>query len=140
LSDLRDYPGLTVVDLEASPEHMSRGTAGAADVLLLVAEPYFRSLEATRRLGVLAGELAIPEVFVVANKVRSPDDAAAIAAFCDQHQLSFLGEVPWSDAVRHADGQAAPLIDIDPTGPVVAAIGELAGQLHNRLGLAAGAR
>ena len=59
---------ITILDLEASPEHLSRGTARHADVLLLVAEPYFRSLEAVRLQAGLAAETAIGRVAVVANK------------------------------------------------------------------------
>lgn len=112
LSDLGADPDVVaVVDMEASPEHLSRGTARHADLLLLVAEPYFRSLEAVRRQAELAAELPIGRVEVVANKIRRPADAEAIGAFCDRHGLHMVGEVPWSDAVTVADGRTTPLID-----------------------------
>ncbi|MDQ4130553.1 MAG: AAA family ATPase [Actinomycetota bacterium] len=66
LDDLGSHPELlTIVDLEASPEHLSRGTARHVDALLLVTEPYYRSLETVRRLASLASELPIPRVAVV---------------------------------------------------------------------------
>jgi len=112
LSDLGADPRIVgIVDMEASPEHLARGTARNADLLLLVAEPYFRSLEAVRRQAELAAELPIGRVEVVANKVRSPRDADAITEFCDRHGLHLVGEVPWSDAVTHADASATPLVD-----------------------------
>jgi CO dehydrogenase maturation factor len=130
LDDLGRAQGtVTVVDLEASPEHLSRGTARHVDVLLLIAEPYYRSLETVRRMAVLAAELAIPRVAVVANKVRLPDDAAAIAEFCDRHGLTLAGEVPWHDGVLDADGQRIPVIDHDAARPVVDALSDLAGAL-----------
>lgn len=130
LSDMAAFPATTIVDLEASPEHLSRGTAAAADVLVLVAEPYFRSLEAVRRLAVLAGELPIPHVVVVANKVRAHRDAAVIAAFCEDHRIGYVGEIPWSDAVLDADGRAVPLVDAAPDDATVSAIGRLGNQLR----------
>ena len=36
---------VTVLDMEASIEHLTRGTVRNTDVLLVVTEPYYRSLE-----------------------------------------------------------------------------------------------
>lgn len=116
---------LTVVDLEASPEHLSRGTARHADVLLLVAEPYYRALEAVRRMAVLAAELPIPQVAVIANKVRSAGDADAIDAFCQRHDLSVAGQIPWDDEVLGADRSGRSLLDHAPGSAVVQAVADL---------------
>ena len=71
-------PDTSVLDMEASPEHLSRGTARHAHTLVLVAEPYFRSLEAVKLQAKLAAETAIDRVVVVANKCRTPTDVEAI--------------------------------------------------------------
>lgn len=120
---------VTILDLEASPEHLSRGTTRHVDALLLISEPYYRSLETSRRMAALAAELPIPYLGVVANKVRTPDDSAAIAEFCERHSLAQAGEVPWSDEVTLADKLGVPVIDGDPDGPIVAAITALADHL-----------
>jgi CO dehydrogenase maturation factor len=131
LSDLEGTPDtVAIVDMEASPEHVSRGTARHADVLLLVTEPYFRSLEAARRIAELATELPIETVAVVVNKVRSAAESEAVAEFCERHGLTRLGEVPWSDDITRADLAARPLLDTAPDGPAVAAIAELSARLH----------
>lgn len=131
LGDLADQPEVvTVLDLEASPEHLGRGTARHADALVLVAEPYYRSLETVRRLAVLAAELPIPRVGVVANKVRSPEDDEAVRAFADRHGLEHLGAVPWSDEVVDADRAGLSLLDAAPDGAVVGAIAAIAERLH----------
>lgn len=136
LADLGAVPDTVVmVDLEASPEHLSRGTTRHADVLLLVTEPYFRSLETVRRLAVLAAELPIKTVAVVANKVRSRAEAEGVTEFCERHGLSQMGEVPWSDDVVRADQAARPLLDTAPDGPAVAAIADLSARLHQLLPL-----
>ena len=102
---------VTIVDMEASPEHLSRGTARHVDALLLIAEPYYRSLETVRRLACLAAELPIPQIAVVANKVRSPADAAAMEEFCARQGLEPAGEIPWSEGIVEADRRGIPLID-----------------------------
>lgn len=118
---------VTIVDLEASPEHLSRGTARHVDALLLVAEPYFRALETVRRMAALAGEMPIPRVAVVANKIRSPEDAEAVEAFCAQHDLEAMGSIPWSAGVLDADAARVPLSE--QQDEVVEAIGQLSGRL-----------
>lgn len=131
LSDLDGAPDtVAIVDMEASPEHVSRGTARHADVLLLVTEPYFRSLEAVRRIAELATELPIDTVAVVVNKVRSEVESEAVAEFCRRHGLARLGEVPWSEDITRADLAARPLLDTAPDGAAVAAIAELSTRLH----------
>ena len=130
LSDLGTRPEVvTIIDLEASPEHLSRGTARHADVLMLVAEPYYRSLEAVRLQASLAEETAVGRTVVVANKCRNQTDTAAIEEFCTRHRLELAGTVPWSEAALAADAGGAALLDHAPADPAVAAIGELAQRL-----------
>jgi CO dehydrogenase maturation factor len=127
LADAHGEDGtVTILDLEASPEHLSRGTTRHVDILVLVVEPYFRSYETARRMAELAAELPIPLVGVVANKLRRPDDADAITEFCDRHQLTLLGQMPWSDAALDADHAGIPLLDFAPNDPAVSAVRELA--------------
>lgn len=112
----------TFMDLEASPEHLSRGTARHADVLVLVAEPYYRSLEAVRLQARLARELPGVSLGVIANKLRSPGDTEAVSEFVDGLGLPVWGHIPWSDDVTAADRLGLSLIDHAPKSAVVHAI------------------
>jgi CO dehydrogenase maturation factor len=130
LADIEELDNtVSILDLEASPEHLSRGTTRHVDALLLVVEPYYRSFETARRMAALAAELPIGRVGVVANKLRSPEDASAIAEYCERHGLTLEGELPWSTEVLDADRAEIPLLDYDPSGPVVAAVAKLADKL-----------
>ena len=132
LADLGNSPDtVTIMDLEASPEHLSRGTARHADVLLLVAEPYFRSLQTVRLQAALAAELPLTRVAVVANKVRDQQDCLAIGEFCAELGLDMIGQIPWSDEIVEADRRAVPLIDHAPSCRAVAAIAELGRELQS---------
>jgi len=126
LADLRADPGAphTVVDLEASPEHFSRGTAAAVDVLGLVAEPYYRSLESVARLADLAGQAGLVTV-LIANKLRDRPDQDAVRAFAQRRGLRLIGEVPWSEEVTTADRSGQALVDASPRGAVVTAVEQL---------------
>jgi len=122
---------VAVLDLEASPEHLSRGTTRHVDVLFLVVEPYYRSYETARRMAALAAELPIGHVGVIANKLRSPEDLHAISEFCTRYGLTLDGEVPWSTEVLDADRAGTPVLDYDPSGPVVAAIAKIADRVES---------
>ncbi len=116
---------VTILDMEASIEHLSRGTVRHVDTLLVVVEPYFRALETLGRIVPLARELGIPKIFVVANKVRSAEDDAAIRDYCDRLGVSVIGSIPFDEAVQEADRLGRALIDYMPTAPAVLAIAEL---------------
>jgi CO dehydrogenase maturation factor len=130
LEDLGDADRVVVVDMEASPEHLSRGTVRHVDAVLFVAEPYYRSLETVRRMSALVAELSVPAVAVVANKLRSSADEEAIAAFCERHGLQLAGRVPWSDAVLDADRRQRPVVEAPEADDVVQAVAALAEELR----------
>ena len=126
LEDLSGPELLVVVDMEASPEHLSRGTVRHVDVVCLVVEPYYRSLETVRRMAALVAELPVPRVVVVANKLRSRADHDAIAEFCERHGLELAGAVPWSDEVVAADRERIPVVQWPAATEVVAAVAAVA--------------
>jgi CO dehydrogenase maturation factor len=129
LEDLGGPERFVIVDMEASPEHLSRGTVRHVDAICLVAEPYYRSLETVRRMAALVAELPVERVVVVANKVRSIGDEEAITEFCDRHGFELAGCVPWSEQVVAADRTRVPVIDWPGAGAVVTAVTALAVQL-----------
>ena len=129
LEDLSARDRLVVVDMEASPEHLSRGTVRHVDAVCLVAEPYYRSLETVRRMGQLVAELPVQRVAVIANKVRSGADEEAIREFCDRHGFELAGVVPWSEEVVAADRARVPVVEWPAADPVVTAVTALAERL-----------
>ena len=124
---------VTILDTEASIEHMTRGTVRTSDAVLLVTEPYFRSLETTGRLAPLARELEIPHIWAVANKVRTPRDEAAVREYCDRHGIELLAVVPFDECVTEADNAGLAVLDHAPGGSAVGAVTELAHTLEARL-------
>ncbi len=120
---------LTVADLEAGLEDLSRGTPRHSDTLLVVLEPYYKSLETGRRIVDLARELGVPRVLGVANKVRSKEDEMAIRQFAQGHQFELAAVVPQDEAVLEADRQGGSPLDLFPEAAAVRAIQELANSL-----------
>ncbi len=119
----------TVLDMEASIEHLGRATPQGAETLLIVVEPYYRALETAGRIAPLARELGIPRLAAVANKIRDAEDARVISDYCRAHQLELVAEIPYDESVREADRYGRALIDHAPDSPSVTAMRQLAGRL-----------
>lgn len=113
---------VAILDMEASIEHLSRGTLRHVEAVLVVTEPYYRSLETCSRIVPLARELGIPRIYVLANKVRSLRDDEAIREFCLRHDYSLLGSVPWDEKIAEADRACSSLLDYAPEASAVKAI------------------
>ena len=115
-----------ILDTEASPEHLSRGTARYADAMVAVVEPWFKSLETGRRMAVLAQDLGLERVALVANKVRDEKELEAVRAFAAQNDLDVAGVIPYDERLPEAERARQAPLDFAPDAPAVAAIGELA--------------
>ena len=120
---------VTVLDTEASPEHLTRGTARYADTLVAVVEPYYKSLETGRRMLALARDLGLERIGVVANKVRDKADLDAVREFCEKHDLELLGSVPFDDVFVTAERRAVAPLDFDSDAPAIRAIDDIARRL-----------
>lgn len=124
------YGEHTVTDLAAGLEHLKRGTASNVDTMLVVAEPYYRSLEAAARTYSLATELRLPHIFIVANKVKNKGDLAAIETFCGKHDMRVIGTVPSDDAFAEAERKGMAPIDFAPESDGIEAIRSIAVKLQ----------
>ena len=142
MGDLSEQrPGdITILDMEASIEHLTRGTVRNVDVLLVATEPYYRSLETTGRIVPLAHDLGLEHVWVVANKLRGDRDQAAVREYCARHGLEIIAEVSFDENIAEADRQGQALIDYAPIAPAVAALAHLADAVMDRLGAPVPAR
>lgn len=126
---------ITVMDMEASLEHLSRGTVRHVDVLLIVTEPYYRSLETARRTLPLARGLGINHIYAVVNKYRSAEDEQAVTDFCRHHDLEIIAKIPFDSNVTQADLEGKSLYDFNATAPVVTEVEKLAATLRKRVPL-----
>lgn len=118
-----------IVDMEAGLEHLSRGTGKHVSRFIAVLEPYYRSMETVRRIAGLARELGITDVQVVTNKIRTDEDREVIRAYCETHDLSVVGEIPWDPSLVDAERAARPPVDATTPSAAVGAVRTLADRL-----------
>lgn len=124
-----DRDGICIVDTDATVEQFLRVATIRADAILVVVEPYFTSLETGRRMTRLGKLEGYKRVALLANKVRSEQEAETVRDFAAEHGLEVAGLVPFDLGMPDAEwAQSAPL-DFDSGAPSIAAIDELAGRL-----------
>ncbi len=58
-------------------------------------------------------------VTVLANKVRTDDEEAAVREYCERHELQFSGAIRWSDDVIDADSAGRPVLEAAPDSTLV---------------------
>ncbi len=124
---------VTIMDMEASLEHLSRGTVRHVDALLIVTEPYYRSLETARRTVPLARGLGISNIYAVVNKFRSDEDAKLVTEFCRNNDLDIVARIPFDDDVTKADLIGKSLYDFNKASPVVKEVEHLAVYLRENV-------
>jgi len=119
LADALEDVDLTLVDMEAGLEHLSRsgGTLAHADLLLVVCEPTRKSVLTAARTAALAAELGIPEVVAVGNKARSAADDAFFRDALSAEGIQLVGVLPYDAEVAAADRTGA--VGLMPVAPEV---------------------
>ncbi|RZU31793.1 AAA family ATPase [Blastococcus saxobsidens] len=105
LADALEDVDLTLVDMEAGLEHLSRagGTLAHADLLLVVCEPTRKSVLTAVRTAALAGELGIPQVLAVGNKARTAEDAEFLRGALAADGVPLIAVLPYDAEVAEQD-------------------------------------
>lgn len=92
---------VVIVDMEAGIEHLTRGTADSVDAFIVVVEPGQRSMQTARTVKEMAKELGVKKVFIVANKVRGPEDLNFIKDNIGDMEL--IGSIRFNHSIMEAD-------------------------------------
>lgn len=118
-----------IMDMEAGVEHMGRATAEHVNTMLVVADSSTKSLETAKKLQTLARELGIKKVFLVGNKVKSPEETELVQGFAKANNMSLLGLVPYDEQVLKADMKGETPLKNPEKSEAVAAIREMGEKL-----------
>ncbi|MGH2704967.1 MAG: hypothetical protein ACRDJ4_07710 [Actinomycetota bacterium] len=122
---------VTILDMGATPEPFSRGTLKPIDVMLLIAEPYYKSLEAVVRMNDLARQLGIANVKVVANKVRTDEQREAIEEICEKNGLDLFKMLPYDELFANADLKGVAPLDVNgASAPGIHELEDLVGRIE----------
>ena len=121
----RDYR-FVVIDTEAGMEHISRGTIGKPDVLLIVSDPGARGLRTVTRIREIAIALGLPpsRIHVVFNRYKTG------TAPVDIGSETPVAIIPDDAEVEKADLAATPVSRIPVDSPVRIAVRGLAEKIR----------
>jgi CO dehydrogenase maturation factor len=97
--------------------------------MIVVVEPYYKSLETGRRMARLANDLGLERVALVANKIRDDAELAAVREFAAANDLEIAGVIPYDEQMPGAERAGAAPLDFAPGANAIAAIGALADNL-----------
>jgi CO dehydrogenase maturation factor len=113
----REYPYI-VIDTEAGMEHISRGTVGRPDVLLIVSDPGARGLRTAARIREIALSLGLSpqSMHLVINREKDEGNTALPG------DPPRMGTVPEDDAITRADLQGIPITSVPAQSPARQAV------------------
>lgn len=121
-----------VIDNEAGMEHISRGTVGKVDLLLLVSDYSRRSIQAVGRIKELAEELklAVNKVGLIVNKAPNGELTEPIREEIEKQGLELIGVVPLDPTIAEYDAKGEPLVNMPEDSPAKKAIKNILANLQ----------
>jgi len=116
----RDYRFI-VIDTEAGMEHISRGTIGKPDMLIIVSDPGARGLRTIARIREIATQLGLEKekIFIVFNRFKSGTAPVDIGNDIP------IALIPDDPQVEAADLAASPVSQIPADSPARVAVLDL---------------
>jgi CO dehydrogenase maturation factor len=120
-----DVKDVVILDMVAGIEHLGRGTAKAVDAMIIVIEPGKRSITLANKIKVLASELKIKNIFLVANKINSEFEREFIEKNANDIGIELLATIPQDPKIREADLKSIAPIDNDENSIAIEVIRHL---------------
>jgi CO dehydrogenase maturation factor len=125
-----DEDGWVIVDLQGGTFQVANGMAGTSGIAVVVVEPFAKSVLTARRFVEMGQWPPGMRLVGVANKVASADDEAYVEAELTRLGVPLWATVPLDPAVRRAERDGRPLVDLDSAAPARQAVARLADRLQ----------
>lgn len=121
---------LTLMDMSAGLEHLSRRTNRNVDVLVLVVDPSRAAFEAAVRIRDLAKEVHIDfkKIVVVGNRFP-PDMEEELKVRLEEVGLPLFGMIPNDEELSKVNYHGSPLTELTSDSPAVKAVEKIAEKL-----------
>jgi CO dehydrogenase maturation factor len=123
---------ITLLDMSAGLEHLSRRTNRNVDILIIVVDASRAAYEAALRIKDLAKEVHIEfkKIVIIGNKFPAGMEED-LRSKLEQEGLQLIGMIPNDDDLAKANYQGTPLTELPSDSPAVLAVESIA----ERLGL-----
>lgn len=132
LEILSDNYNHVIIDNEAGLEHLSRGSMGKINLLLLISDYSHRSIQAAGRVKVLAEELKmnIPKMGLIVNKAPEGKLTESILEEIQRQELELIGVIPLDSNVFDYDSTGKPLVQLPEDSPAKVALKDIMKKLQ----------
>jgi CO dehydrogenase maturation factor len=102
---------VAIIDTEAGTEHLARGVASAADIVLMVLDPSHESIKLSEKTSAMAGE-ASKLVYFILNKIN---DSLAEAMLNKLDKTRVIAQIPFDQSIQQK-GLSGEELDINVSG------------------------
>ena len=122
----RNY-SVTLLDMEAGLEHLSRRTDRDMDMMLIVTDPSRMGFETARRIKELAHEvhIEVKQIYLVGNQFNEELEEMLKKA-AEEIDLDIAGYLPVDPNVMKFNMMGKPLLEIPEASPAYTAVGQIA--------------
>jgi len=117
---------ITLMDMEAGLEHLSRRTDRDVDYLIIVTDPSKMGFQTASRIKKLAGEVHIQfkKIFLVGNKFF-PRQEELLYKYAEEIGVEPLGVVPYDENVFRYNLEGTSLLSLPSDSPALMAVREM---------------
>lgn len=114
---------ITLMDMEAGLEHLSRRTDRDVDIMLVVTDPSKMGLETAQRIKELTKEVHIDlkEIYLIGNRF-SPDMKSSLNEKAAEIGLKFAGIIPQDPNIMEYNMLGKPLLSLPDSSPSLKAV------------------
>jgi CO dehydrogenase maturation factor len=93
---------VTLVDTEAGIEHFGRGIEQNVDMVFIIVDGTFESIEIAAKISDFCWAFRIDKVRAIINKAHSPGDEKYIAGELQKRKVKLLGSIPYDRKIELA--------------------------------------
>lgn len=125
----RNYP-ITILDMEAGIEHLSRRTDRDVDTMIVVTDPSRMGFETAKRVKELIKEvhIEVKKTYLVGN--RFPDEAMGLLKEkAEEIDMELVGNIPYDENIMNYNLTGRPLLEIPRDSYAYKAVGTIAARL-----------
>ncbi len=122
---------ITLMDMEAGLEHLSRRTARDVDILIMVTDASKMGLTTVKRIKELSSEVGLKfkKMYVVGNKF-SPDLEQHLEKTAEEIGVEVLGIIPPSDEIAEYNLEGRSILELPDNSPPVEAVRKMAKKMN----------
>jgi len=114
---------LTIMDMEAGLEHLSRRTDRDVNIMLIVTDPSSMGLQTAKRIKEVALEVHIQfeKIYLIGNRFN-PEMEELLKETAEKMGVQYAGIIPQDENIYKYNLAGKPLLDLPPESPAIMAV------------------